>query len=121
MNSWPKDRWVTLLQGVLTGTSRKLYDSLSVEDSSNYDLVKDSILRAYEHIQKFYRQQFRSYTKKVNQTYVEFSREKEMFFDRWSHSEEINKCYEKLKQLLLLDEFKNCVSNGLKIYLNNRK
>ena len=34
---------------------------------------------------------------------------------------EINKTYDKLKQLLLLEEFKSCVSNDLKIYLNDRK
>ena len=72
MNSWPKDRWVALLQEVLTGTSRMVYDYLSVEDSLDYDLVKDSILRAYERIPEFYRQQFRSYRKQVNQTYLNF-------------------------------------------------
>ena len=76
INSWRKDKWVALLQGVLTGTARKVYDSLPVEDSSNYDIVKDSILRTYECIPEFYRQQFRSYRKQVNQTYVEFSEEK---------------------------------------------
>ena len=40
---------------------------------------------------------------------------------RWCHSEEINKSYDKLKQLLPLEEFKNCASSDLKIYLNARK
>ena len=92
-----------LAWGILTGTARKVFDSLSVEDSLDYDLVKDSILSASERIPEFYRQQFRGYRKQVNQTYVEFSREKEQFFDRWCHSEEINKSYDKLKQLLLLE------------------
>ena len=91
INSWPKDKWVALLQGVLTGTARNVFDSLSVEDSLDYDLVKDSILKAYERIPEFYRQQFRSYRKQVNQTYVEFSMEKVQIFDRWCDSEEINK------------------------------
>ena len=59
--------------------------------------------------------------KQANQTYVEFAREKEQFFDRWCHSQQINGSYDHLKQLLLLEEFKNCVSAELKIYLNDCK
>ena len=71
---------VALLQGILTGTARQVYNPLSAEDSPYYDVVKDCILRAYEHIPKFYRQQFRSYKNKLN--YIEkFAREKEQFFD----------------------------------------
>ena len=112
MNDWPKDRWVALLQGFLTGTACKVYDSLSAEDSSNYDLVKDCILMAYERTPEFYRQQFRGYKKQANQR--EFGREKEQFFDRWCHSQQINGSYGHLKQLLLLEEFKTVFLQNLK-------
>lgn len=57
----------------------------------------------------------------ANQTYIEFAREKEQFFDRWCHSEKINGSYDHLTQLLLLEKFKNnCASNDLKIYPNDR-
>ena len=36
--------------GVLIDTAHKVYDSLSVEDRIDYDLVKDYIIRAYERI-----------------------------------------------------------------------
>ena len=48
LNSWPKEKSVALLQRVWTGTARKVYDSLSIEQSSNYDTVKEYILRSYE-------------------------------------------------------------------------
>ena len=59
MNDWPKARWVALLQGVLTGTECNVYDSLSIEQSSDYNVVKDSILRAYECVPELYSVQFR--------------------------------------------------------------
>ena len=40
----------------MTGTACKVYDSLSMEQSSDYDVVKDSISRAYERVPEFYRQ-----------------------------------------------------------------
>ena len=67
-----------------------------------------------------FRQQFKGYRKQANQTYVEFAGEKEQFFDRWCHSEQINGSDDKLKQLWLLEKLKNCVSNDLKIYLSDR-
>ena len=75
-----------LPRGVLTGTAHEVYDSVSAENSSDYDLVKDCILRAFEIIPEFYRQHFRGYRKQANQTYIEFVREKEQFFNRWCHS-----------------------------------
>ena len=42
LNSWPKDKWVVLLQGGFAGTALKVYDSLSIEKSSNYDTVKET-------------------------------------------------------------------------------
>ena len=63
------------------------------------------------------------YRKQANQTYVEFAREKQPFFDRWCHFEQISGSYDykqnsHMKQLLLLEECENCVSNDFKIYLN---
>ena len=46
--NWPKDSWVLLLQSVLVGKAQEIYRSLSVEQSSNYEHVKEAILKAYE-------------------------------------------------------------------------
>ena len=67
--------------------------------------------------QNFIENNLRAIKKQANQAYIEFAKEKEQFFDRWCHSQQINGSYD---QLLLL-EFKNCVSAELKIYLNDRE
>ena len=46
----PKESWVLLLQSVLVGKAQEIYGSLSVEQSSNYEHVKEAILKAYEEI-----------------------------------------------------------------------
>ena len=38
--NWPKESWVLLLQSVLVGKVQQIYGSLSVEQSSNYDMLK---------------------------------------------------------------------------------
>ena len=81
--NWPKESWVLLLQSVLVGKAQEIYGSLLVEQSSNYEHVKEAILEAY-------RQKFRNYLKYDSKTHVEFAREKENLFNRWCHSKEIS-------------------------------
>ena len=70
--NWPKESWVLLLQSVLVGKAQEIYGSLSVEQSSNYEHVKEAILKAYELVPEAYRQKFRNYLKYDSKTHVEF-------------------------------------------------
>ena len=86
---WPREFWPTLLQSVLIGKAAEVYSALSLAESSDYDKVKDTILKAYQLVPEAYRQRFRKYKKFENQTYVEFAREKEDLFDQWFRSKKI--------------------------------
>ena len=77
--NWPKESWVLLLQSVLVGKAQKIYGSLSVEQSSNYEHVKEAILKAYELVPEAYRQTFRNYLKYNSKTHVEFVRERRTY------------------------------------------
>ena len=81
----PKESWELLLQSVLVGKAQEIYGSLSVEHSSNYEHVKEAILKAYELVPEAYRQKFRNYLKYDSKTHVEFAREKDNLFNRWCH------------------------------------
>lgn len=72
-----------MLQSVLTGKAAEIYSALSIEQCSDYDIVKSEILKAYELVPEAYRQKFRSYRKFESQTSVEFAREKEDLLDKW--------------------------------------
>ena len=119
--NWPKESWVLLLQSVLVGKAQEIYGSLSVEQSSNYEHVKEAILKAYELVPEAYRQKFRNYLKYDSKTHVEFAREKENLFNRWCHSKEIGQDFKKLKQMVLLEEFKDKVRPDIRSYLDEQK
>ena len=118
---WPKEYWITLLQKVLTGRAREIFTHLSAEQSNDYDYVKDLILRSYQLNAEAYRQQFRNCRKDVDQTYVEFARIKEQHFDRWCRSKSVGQDFEKLRQLILIEEFKRCVHNSIKTFIDEKK
>ena len=64
---------------------------------------------------------FRGYKKFDNQTYVQFAREKETLFDRWCDSKEISDDYVKLRELMLIEEFKRCIPVELRTYIDEQK
>lgn len=66
------------------------------------------------------RQKFCRLRKQYNQTYVEFVRDKEILFDRWYASQRVND-FAHLKQLILMEEFKNSLPEKVTTYLNERK
>ena len=119
--NWPKESWVLLLQSVLVGKAQEIYGSLSVEQSSNYEHVKEAILKAYELVPEAYRQKFRNYLKYDSKTHVEFAREKENLFNRWCHSKEKGQDFKKLKQMVLLEEFKDKVRPDIRSHLDEQK
>ena len=119
--NWPKESWVLLLQSVLVGKAQEIYGSLSVEQSSNYEHVKEAILKAYELVPEAYRQKFRNYLKYDSKTHVEFAREKENLFNRWCHSKEIGQDFKMLKQMVLLEEFKDKVRPDIRSHLDEQK
>ena len=71
--------WTLLLQSVLLGKAREAYSALSVNHSSDYDVVKSAILKAYKVVLEAYRQKFRTSKKSESQTYVKFTQAKKHY------------------------------------------
>ena len=115
--NWPKEHCTLLLQSVLIGKAREIYTQLGVEQSNHYETVKELILKGYELVPEAYRQKFRNCKKDSNQTYAEFARSKEQLFDRWCCSKKIDQNYDKLRQLMLVEEFKRCIQSDVKTLL----
>lgn len=71
-----------LLQSVITGKVREICSQLSAQQASDFDSVKQLILKGYELVPEAYGQRFRNCGKESKQTYVEIARTKEQLFDR---------------------------------------
>lgn len=118
--NWPKSVWPLLLQCKLVGKAQEVCTSLTLEDSLNYDIVKATVLRAYELVPEAYRQKFRKCEKTATQTYVEYAREKSVLFDKWCQASKVQ-TFDNLRELMLMEEFKNRLPEKIVIYLNEQK
>lgn len=67
-----------------------------------------------------YRQKFRQQRKPCDQTYLGFAREKGIIFDKWCLASKAND-YDFLCELMLLEDFENCIPEHVVLYLNKQK
>ncbi|KAI2645228.1 Retrovirus-related Pol polyprotein [Labeo rohita] len=117
---WPRNIWPLLLQCKLLGKAQEVCSALTLEQSLDYDAIKAAVLRAYELVPEAYRQKFRRHVKIPSQTFVEFAREKTTLFEKWCNASKVT-TFEQLKELILVEEFKNCISEKIVVYLNEQK
>ena len=118
---WPKDQWPILLWSKLKGKALATYSALAADQAGDYDILKQEILKAYELVPEAYRIKFRRMQKNSHITHVEFAREKTTLCDRWLMSLNVQGDFDKLRELLLLEDFKQTVSQEVKTYLEEHK
>lgn len=66
------------------------------------------------------RQKFRTSKKTAHQTYVEFVRDKSVLFDKWRRACNVSSMVD-MRELMLLEEFKNSLPDRINVYLNEQK
>ena len=116
---WSQENWTLLLQSVKIGKAREI--QLSLGQSSDYEKIKELTLEAYELVPNAHRQNFRAYRKEHDQTRVEVARTKEQLSNRWCSSMKVGSDHAKLKQCMLVEEFKRCINSDVKAFLDEKE
>ena len=113
---WSKEVWATQIAGLLSGKAMAAYAALTPEDSTDYDKVKEAILRRYEINEETYRQRFRQDRKKGEESYREYADRLNDHFKRWVASQSIA-----LEELVTIEQFLVGLPEDLRIWLRERK
>lgn len=118
---WPQEYWTILVQSKFVGKAASVYNSLNDTEVKEYVGLKDAILRAYQLTSEAYRQKFRNVRRSESENYCEFATRKENLFEKWARAEEVDNNFQKLKELIILEEFKNCLPLNVRIHLEDQK
>ena len=116
-----------LLQSAVIGKAHENYTQLSLEQNSDYDKVTEVVLKAYESVPEAYRQKVRNCRKENDQTHVEFARtkkkkkKKRTVICQMVLFKEKSSGYSKLRQLMLVEEFKRCINSDVKSFLDEKE
>ena len=100
-SEWPKQYWSPLLQTVLCGKAQKVFTTLSIEDWTDYDTLRIAILRGYELVPEAYKD-LEMISKRKGRPIVNI---KEGYLERWCNSRGKDSDYEKLMQIVMIEEF----------------
>jgi len=113
---WSKEVWATQVAGLLSGKAMAAYAALTPEDATDYDKVKEAILRRYKINEETYRQRFRQDCKKGEESYREYADRLNDHFKRWVESQ-----LTALEELVTIEQFLVGVPEDLQIWLRERK
>ena len=114
---WVKEKWKILLRSRLTGRALKAFNELTPDDFETFENVKAKLLKVYALVTEAYRVRFRKITKQPGQTFVELAYQQRELFKRWVEASNATS-YDKLRELILVENFKNGVHNDLKNHLD---
>ena len=118
--SWPQDKLTVILQASLSGKSQSIMNHMSDDDVSDYEKVKNAILRAHEKVPETYRHNFRSMSKRHDQSFADFAYMQERCFNQWIYSLGVGTDFTKLREAILLEQFKDNLSTEIRIYIDER-
>ena len=91
-----------------------------MENTSDYEAVKQAILDAFSITEEGYRQAFCDLTKKSIQTYLEFASEKLRAFLKWLKSAGVS-TFDQLVNLMVLEEFKRKLPLSIMLHIEDRQ
>ena len=104
INKIQRAHWPALLHAVATGKALRVLSAMSLSDAQDYDVVKETLLVAFDVCAEIFRKRFRNITKNSNETFAEYSFKIKESFDRWLFKSEV-KDFNSLQQLILLERF----------------
>ncbi|XP_060592414.1 uncharacterized protein LOC132747116 [Ruditapes philippinarum] len=119
--NWEHEMWSLNLPFLLKGTAREVFDRLPLEDRTDYDKLKDALLRQFEVTDDGYKKKFRTERPRENETFVMFLARISRYLDGWLRLSKVEKTYEKLLDFIVRDQFLDICNRELYQNLSSKK
>jgi len=119
-NKWEKTEWATSLSALLTGRALDVYSRLSETSASDYDTLKEALLKRYELTESGFRNRFKNSKPDQGESPEQFFIRLGNYLTRWIELSGIDKDYDSLCDLLIKDQFISSCPTDLAIHLKER-
>lgn len=118
---WDKRHWSTNLSALLTGTALDVYSRMPVGEVTQYDKLKDNLLKSFHMTEEGFRVKFRSAKIENGETPSQFVVRLEGYLDNWRQQADVMRDFDGLSDLFLREQFMNSSSKSLQLFLKERK
>lgn len=114
------NHWPILWHQVFTIKKLRVFNSLWSNDAEDYQAVEKEVLKAYPLVPETYRQRFRGFRKKSEQSYMEFASNKKETRLRWICSKKAGD-FDSLVDLIMAEDFLCTINLVIIAYLLDRE
>ena len=121
MLGWNTDSWAVKLGSLLQGKALDVFSSLGVSVTSDYESLKENLLKGFKCTTEQYRQEFRSARIGSHLNYSQFLIFLFRQFDFWINSTSISKDYKSLCDFIVGDQFLSTLPVDLRLFVKERK
>ena len=116
-NKWDPSMWASYLSALLKGRALEVFVRLSRDDQSDYGQIKEALLTNFDLTERSFRKKFRDCRPEKAETFRQFSGRLASYLDKWLSLAKVEKTYEAVCDFLARDQFLDCCSHELYLYL----
>ncbi|XP_069992741.1 uncharacterized protein [Penaeus vannamei] len=121
LHKWNKEDYHVYLGSLLRGHALKVYVSLPDDTVSNYEKLKEALLRGYSVDADMYRRKFRESKCQDRETYVQLVARMEQYLERWISLSNISKDFNSLFDFLIREQLLSNCNSDMRIFLKERE
>ena len=114
---FPEETYSVRLLSLLSGTAREVVTRLCDDDFKDFEKVKKQLLQRYQLTAEALHLKFRSVSKTNKQSYSDFAYTLNTYFSEWVRTAKCDKDFDKLVQLMCVEQFLEKVPKELKMWL----
>ena len=116
-NKWDPSMWASYLSALLKGRALEVFVRLSRDDQSDYGQIKEALLTNFDITERSFRKKFRDCRSEKAETFRQFISRLASYLDKWLGLVKVEKTYEAVCDFLARDQFLDCCSHELYLYL----
>ena len=116
-NKWDPSMWASYLSALFKERALEVFVRLSRDDQLDYGQIKEALLTNFDLTKRSFRKKFRDGRPEKAETFRQFSGRLASYLDKWLGLAKVEKTYEAVFDFLARDQFLDCCSHELYLYL----
>ena len=112
----PQEKWNLKLSQGLSGSAYDVYTRLPQDQENNYISLKQALLRRFHLNAESYRKEFRAARRVKHESFEQFADRLRVLLHKWTEMAKVNKDWEGLQELVILEQVRETFSPELKIF-----
>jgi hypothetical protein len=118
---WDKNVWAMSLGALLTGKGLSVLQSMTPEETQDYDTLKAGLLKCYDFTEEVFRNKFRNSKPNPNETATQYLSRIGLSLARWLELAQVDSTYNGLIDFIIMDQFLHSCPREMGLYIKEHK